>query len=93
MISNKEVIQKMIDPAPGSADTSAEVIKMCKNNLSMTKKVAKLLIKGINNYASEKVAKHLKLMKKYLLIDDDLQLTRLELVLGVPQIVTKKQFR
>ena len=83
----------MIDPAPGSADTSAEVIKMCKNNLSMTKKVAKLLIKGINNYASEKVAKHLKLMKKYLLIDDDLQLTRLEWVLGVPQIVTKKQFR
>ena len=92
MISSKEVLSKMMDPA-GGADTSKEVILMCQNDLRLSKKVAKLLLKGINQYQAEKVAKNLKLIKKFLRIDDEFKMTRIEWTLGVPQLVHKKQFR
>lgn len=66
---------------------------MCKGNFNLSKKVAKLLIKGINQYQVDKVTKYLKLLKRFLSIDDDFKTARLEWSLGVPQIVNKKQFR
>ena len=56
----------------------------------MSKKVANLLIKGINQYQVDKVTKFLKLLKKFLSIDDEHKLARLEWTLGVPEIVNKK---
>jgi hypothetical protein len=47
MIASKEMLGKMMD-GQGSSDSSKEVIQLCLNNLSMSKKVAKLIIKGIN---------------------------------------------
>jgi glutaredoxin-related protein len=58
----------------------------------MSKKVAKLLIKGINQYQAEKVTKNLKLLKKFLRLEDDHKLARIEWTLGVPQLCHKKQF-
>jgi len=63
---------------------------MCLNDLTMSKKVAKLLIKGINNYQVEKVTKYLKLLKKFLRLDDEHKLARIEWTLGVPQLSHKK---
>jgi hypothetical protein len=92
MIASKDMLAKMMEPT-GSSDSSKEVILMCLNNLSMSKKVAKLLIKGINQYQVEKVTKYLKLLKRFLLLNDDFKLTRIEWTLGVPQLIHKKQFR
>ena len=74
MIGSKDMLSKMMEPSVGAADSTKEVIMMCQDNLSMSKKVAKLLIKGINMYQVEKVTKYLKLLKKYLCIDDNLKL-------------------
>lgn len=93
MIGSKEMLSKMMEPSVGAADSTKEVIMMCKDNISLSKKVAKLLIKGINMYQVDKVTKYLKLLKKYLSIDDGFKLQRLEWCLGVPQIISKKQFR
>lgn len=93
MIGSKEMLSKMMEPSVGAADSTKEVIMMCKDNISLSKKVAKLLIKGINMYQVDKVTKYLKLLKKYLSIDDGFKIQRLEWCLGVPQIISKKQFR
>lgn len=60
-----------MEPSIGAADSTKEVIMMCKDNFSLSKKVAKLLIKGINMYQVDKVTKYLKLLKNYLIIDDE----------------------
>jgi len=86
------MLGKMMEPM-GNSDSSKEVIQMCLDNLSMSKKVAKLLIKGINQYQVEKVTKYLKLLKKFLRLEDGHKLARIEWTLGVPQLVHKKQFR
>ena len=39
-----------MEPSVGAADSTKEVIMMCKDNFNLSKKVAKLLIKGINMY-------------------------------------------
>lgn len=92
MIASKEMLGKMMD-GQGSSDSSKEVIQLCLNNLSMSKKVAKLIIKGINQYQVEKVTKYLRLLKKFLRLDDEHKLARVEWTLGVPQLHHKKQFR
>lgn len=71
MIGSKEMLSKMMEPSIGAADSTKEVIMMCKDNFSLSKKVAKLLIKGINMYQVDKVTKYLKLLKNYLIIDDE----------------------
>jgi len=57
---------------------------MCQNDFRLSKKVAKLLIKGINQYQVDKVTKYLKLLKKFLRIDDEHKMARIEWTLGVP---------
>jgi ribosomal protein L17 len=89
MIASKDMLSKMMEPS-GSNDSSKEVIQMCLNNLSMSKKVAKLLIKGINQYQVEKVTKYLRLLKKFLRLDDEHKMARIEWTLGVPQLHHKK---
>lgn len=43
---------------------------MCKDNLKMSKKVAKIFIKGINQSNVDKVTAYMKGLKKFLKIDD-----------------------
>jgi len=83
MIASKEMIGKMMEPM-GSSYSSKEVILMCQNDFRLSKKVAKLLIKGINQYQVDKVTKYLKLLKKFLRIDDEHKMARIEWTLGVP---------
>lgn len=66
---------------------------MCKDNLQMTKKLAKIFFKAINQSSSDKVIDSLKSVKKFLLIDDSLKTKRLEWLFGIPQIMTKNPYR
>ena len=50
----------------------------------MSKKLAKIFVKAINQPGIEKQAIYLKGLKKFLLIDDSLKTQRLEWVFGVP---------
>jgi hypothetical protein len=66
---------------------------MCRDNLKLTKKLAKIFIKAINLSSTDKLAIYLKALKKFLLIDDQYQQHRLEWILGVPQLKTANAYR
>jgi hypothetical protein len=59
----------------------------------MTKKLAKIFFRAINQSSSDKVIDSLKSVKKFLQIDDSLKIKRLEWLLGIPQIMTKNPYR
>jgi len=46
---------------------------MCSGNLNMTRKMAKIFVKAINQPGVEKQTLYLKALKKFLLIDDQLK--------------------
>ena len=47
MIQHKELLGKMMDPASG-ANIGEQLASLCKNNMKMTKKLAKVFIRIIN---------------------------------------------
>lgn len=47
---------------------------MCKENFEMTKKMAKVFLKSVNQPNVDKVSLYLKSLKKFLLIDDSLKI-------------------
>lgn len=59
----------------------------------MTKKLAKIFFRLMNQSSSDKVIESLKIIKKFLLIDDTLKVKRLEWIFGIPQIVSKNPYR
>lgn len=93
MIQNKEILNKMMEPAAGSKGVGKQIVLMCKDNFKMSKKIAKVFIKGFNQTNVEKVSSFMKGVKKFLMVDDSLKQQRLEWIFGVPQIVSKKQYR
>ena len=89
MIQHNDILGKMMDPASG-ANLGEQLASMCRNNLKMTKKLAKVFIKAINQVNYDKQAPYLKALKKFMLLDDNLKQQRLEWVFGVPSLVSKK---
>jgi hypothetical protein len=66
---------------------------MCHDNVKMSRKVAKHLIKSFAQNANvDKVEKYLKSLAKFMTIEDGLKQHRIEWVFGIPQIITKKSF-
>lgn len=59
---------------------------MCRDNVKMTKKVAKSLLKKFSPQQTdpEKITPNLRALKKFLLIDDGLKQHRMEWIFGVP---------
>jgi len=47
---------------------------MCKENFEMTKKMAKVFLKSVNQPNVDKVSLYLKSLKKFLLINDSLKI-------------------
>lgn len=68
--------------------------EMCKNNEKLSKKIAKVFLKQISSTnVDSKVAKYFKMLKKFVKINDDLKLHRMQWVFGIGQVVTKAQYR
>jgi hypothetical protein len=72
-------------------DFGAQVSGMCFENPTMTRKMAKIFVKAINQPGVEKQSLYLKALKKFILINDSLKQQRLEWVFGVAQLVHNKQ--
>jgi len=81
----------MLEPTE-SSDLTSMITNMCTGNEKMSRKLAKVFIKAINQNNVEKIVVYLKALKKYLIIDDDFKKHRLEWVFGVGQIVWKKNY-
>lgn len=91
MLQDKEMLGQLIEATPPKSDF-ASFCEMCHGNIKMSKKMAKVLVKGINLNEQAKNGLYLKALKKFLLVDDSLKQQRLEWVFGVPQLVSKKVY-
>lgn len=84
----------MIDPGEGTkSDFSDILIGMARDNESVSKKMAKTYLKNVNKTGVESLAKSLAEIRKFLSIDDSLKGSRLEWIFGIPQVVSKSNFR
>lgn len=80
----------MMEPETG--DAYADILtSMCKDNLSLTKRMAKVYLKGINK-SYNGLETSLDSLSKFLKVDDSLKQLKLEWILGLPQIKNKKQW-
>lgn len=63
---------------------------LCHSNKDYSKKIAKLILKGIHQGASDELAPILLIMKKYLSIEDDLKEQRCEWIFGIANLIVKQ---
>lgn len=93
MMQNKEMLGKILEENSANKDFGAQLTGMCKDNYEMTKKMAKVFLKSVNQPNVDKVSLYLKSLKKFLLINDSLKIQRLEWIFGISQLVSKSRFR
>lgn len=94
MVQHKTILNKMLVSADGSKQLTCQLIEMCKENEGMSRKMAKVFIKMLNNNRTtpDVLFSVLKVLKKMLLLDDSLQRQRLEWVFGVSQLGFQKSY-
>ena len=74
MLQNKEILAKILEENSANKDFSSQISNMCKENFEMTKKMAKVFLKSVNQPNVDKVSLYLKSLKKFLLINDSLKI-------------------
>lgn len=90
IVSHKDILQKMIEPGEGSKDDFTDILTgMAKNNRKISKKMAKTYLKSCSKTSLDAISKALNQVRQFLKIEDDLKQERMELIFGVPQIITK----
>lgn len=92
MLRKKDVLGKLVDAGAASKDFGDQLAFMCKDNLEMTRKLAKIFVTNINSPQLDRQALYLKGLKKFLRIEDKLKQQRLEWVFGIGQIVNKREY-
>lgn len=94
IVSHKDILQKMIEPGEGAnADFSDVLFNMAKDNLKVSKKMAQSYLKGVNKTSIEALTMALKQIREFLKIDDGHKQLRLEWIFGIPQVLSKPNFR
>lgn len=83
----------MLGSSAGSKQFGQCLANMCKDNMKLSKKVAKTFIKSINNSNYDNVKNYLTALKPFLRVDDSLKLMKLEWVFGFPQILNRKGYK
>ena len=81
----------MMEPGEGKENYTGMLTSMCKDNFAMSKKIAKVYVKGINK-SYDNLDSTLEGIANFLRIDDSLKQLKLEWILGVPQVVNKKNW-
>ena len=66
---------------------------MCKGNEKLTRRVAKVFVKSINQSNYDSVKNYLTALKPFLLTSDGLKKSKLEWVFGYSQVMAKKGYR
>ena len=74
VVSHKNIIQQMIEPAEGSnTDFTGLLLNMAKNNVKISKKMAKTYLKNSGKPGPDAPGQALAQIAEYLKIDDDLK--------------------
>lgn len=66
---------------------------MARNNLKVSKKMAKSYLKGVNKTGVESLQSALNQIRSFIKIDDEFKMQRLEWIMGIPQVVSKSNYR
>lgn len=94
VVSHKDILAKMIEPGEGSTtDFSDVLVGMAFDNVKISKKMAKAYLKGVNKTGSDSLVSSLKQIKKFLQINDSLKMSRLEWIFGIPQVISKPNYK
>lgn len=93
VVAHKDILQKMIEPSDPSSDFSDVLFNMAHDNEKVSKKLAKAYLKGVNKTVVEQLSMALKQIRLFLKIDDSLRMQRFEWIFGLPQILSKNNFR
>lgn len=64
--------------------------EMCKNNLKLSKKMAKVHIKNFNKNNQDTLDSVMLALRSYMLIDDEHKKTRFDWIFGMPQVNSAK---
>ena len=87
ILGNRALMKILMNP---KNDTTGSLSSMCKDNKKLSKKMAKLHLKNINDEDMlSTLDAALKSLRSFMLIKDDLQQTRMDWIFGVPH--TKRQ--
>ena len=74
VVSHKNIIQQMIEPAEGSnTDFTSLLLNMAKNNVKISKKMAKTYLKNSAKPGPDAPAQALQQIAEYLKIEDSLK--------------------
>lgn len=93
MFVHSEILKIMLGSNLGSKEFGAFVSDMCRDNLKLSKKVAKVFIKVINNSDFNLVKNYLKALKPFVKMNDSLKKQKLEWIFGVGQVLAKKGYK
>lgn len=83
----------MLGSSQGSKQFGKCLANMCKENVKLSKKVAKVFIRSINSSNYDTVKNYLTALKPFVLLEDSLKLQKLEWIFGFGQIIAKKGYR
>lgn len=91
MMTHKEILSKIIEAQSKSKSLNQSLAQMCAGNFTMSKKIAKIIFKSVNQNSADKAIESLKLIKAFLLVDDEFKRHRCEWLLGVPQLISRNK--
>jgi len=74
------------------ASISKMIITMCYDNKKATKQLCSIILKGIDNSEISKAVEHIDLIRGMLLLKDQYQELRIELILGYPQPLSRSGY-
>lgn len=91
VVSHKDILQKMIEP--GDGDFSDVLTEMARDNVKISKKMAKTYLKSVSKTTTDQLNQSLVNIAAFLRIKDSLKMQRLEWIMGIPQLNSKPDFR
>lgn len=83
MFLHSDMLKVMLGSAVGGKHFGICLANMCKDHLKMSRKVAKVFLKAINNANYENVKSYLTALKPFVRLDDSLRPQRLEWIFGI----------
>lgn len=84
MLHSGDVLAQVFETNVDNADFADMLAKMCFNELEMTRKVSRIILRAFNDKDDNKISQMLKVLSEFLAIDDGLVSNRLEWVFGLP---------
>ena len=93
LMMRPELLKIMLGQTGASKHFGVCLASVCKEDENFSKKVAKVFLKSINNANLESVKNYMKALKPFLLIDDSLKTKKLEWVLGIYEITSRKDYK